>query len=82
MKKIWKVLLSAVLVLFSSAVMFYCLVAGAPEGGRGLSLYVSAAGGFSLLLSLFVCLCIHYIRYLEKKLEDREDQNGSRGGSA
>lgn len=72
MKKVWKILLSVALVFLCSAVLFYCLVAGAPAGDDGLLLYVLAAGGFSLFLSLFLCLCIHYIRYLEKKLDDYE----------
>ena len=39
--------------------------------------YMLAAGAFSLLLASFVCGCIHYILYLQRKLEEyknKEDQ--------
>lgn len=72
MKHIWKYLLSAAATLFFSGCLFYCLVAGAPQGKEELWIYLLAAGGFSILLPCFVCVCIHYILYLQKKIERYE----------
>ncbi len=72
MKNVWKYLLSAVVTLFFSGCMFYCLVAGAPQGRKELWIYILAAGGFSILLPSFVCVCIHYILYLQKIIESHE----------
>lgn len=72
MKNIWKYLLSVVVTLFFSGCMFCCFVSGAPQGDGNLSVYIAAAGGFSLLLPGFVCVCIHYILYLQKKIENYE----------
>lgn len=74
MKRIWKILLSAVVTLVFSGCMFYCFVAGAPTGQDGFTLYVAAAAGFSLLLPSLVCAAIHYILYLQKKLSDYENK--------
>lgn len=78
MKRIWKILISAVVTLAFSGCMFYCFVAGAPAKQEGLALYVASAAGFSLLLPLFVCAAIHYILYLEKKLSDYEKETTTR----
>ncbi len=78
MKKILKLGISIVGVLFFSANIFYCTVAGAPENPKAAVVYIILAGIFSLLSSSFVCICFHYILYLQRKLEKKEkegDQN-------
>ena len=70
MKRVIKTVISAVLVLLFAGAVFYCTVAGAPKEPDSASRYMLAAGAFSLLLSSFVCGCIHYILYLQRKLEE------------
>ena len=70
MKRIIKAVISAGGVFLFAGTVFYCTVAGAPEEPDSAKRYMLAAGAFSLLLSSFVCGCIHYILYLQKKLEE------------
>ena len=72
MKKALKILLSVIVTVYFAGSMFYCLVAGAPlERERALP-YIISAGVFSVLLCTFVCVCLHYIGYLQKKLEEHK----------
>ena len=70
MKRIIKAVISAGGVFLFAGTVFYCTVAGAPEEPDSAKRYMVAAGAFSLLLSSFVCGCIHYISYLQRKLEE------------
>ena len=72
MKKVLKILLSIIVTLFFAASMFYCLVAGAPIEEEEAIPYMILAALFSLLLCTFLCVCVHYICYLQKKLEEQE----------
>lgn len=74
MKRLLKLIFSILITVYFAAVMFYCFVAGAPQEQAAAIRYMVAAAGFSLLVPAFMCACIHYIRYLQKKLEDREKQ--------
>lgn len=77
MKRVIKAVTSAGLVLLFAGAVFYCTVAGAPKETDSARRYMLAAGAFSLLLASFVCGCIHYILYLQRKLEEyknKEDQ--------
>ena len=68
MKSVIKAVISAGLVLLFAGAVFYCTVAGAPEEPDSARRYMLAAGAFSLLLASFVCGCIHYILYLQRKV--------------
>lgn len=72
MKKAVKIIISVGMVLFFAGAIFYCTVAGAPGEPDAARRYMLAAGAFSLLLPSFVCGCIHYISYLQKKVEEQE----------
>lgn len=70
MKKVIKAAVSAGGTLLFAGSVFYCIVAGAPEEPDSARRYILTAGVFSLLLSSFLCGCIYYIAYLQKKLEE------------
>ncbi len=72
MKHIWKYLLSAAATLFLR-LSFLLSGGGGSAGKEELWIYLLAAGGFSILLPCFVCVCIHYILYLQKKIERYEE---------
>ena len=42
MRKFFKILISVVITLYFSATMFYCFVAGTPDGGKGAVIYMVA----------------------------------------
>ena len=71
MKKAFKILLSVLATACFAGSMFYCLVAGAPLERERAMPYIISAGIFSVLLCTFVCVCLHYIDYLQKKLEEQ-----------
>ena len=55
MKHIWKYLLSAAATLFFSGCLFYCLVAGAPQGKEELWIYLFGQAAFRFcFLALYV----------------------------
>lgn len=62
--------------LFWAGCMFFCFVAGAPETREALEDYVFCTAGFSLIFSGFLNGCIHYILYLQKKVEKLEEMLG------
>lgn len=66
MRKFFKIFFSVVVILYFSATMFYCFVAGTPEAGKGAAIYIMSAAGLSILFPAFTCGCIHYIIYLRK----------------
>lgn len=79
MKRILKILASVLITLYFAAGLFFCLVAGAPmEKERGIP-YIILAAVVSLVLPAFLCACLHYISYLQKKLEEKEKEILSRG---
>ena len=49
MRKFFKILISVVITLYFSATMFYCFVAGTPDGGKGAVIYMMSAAGLSIL---------------------------------
>ena len=67
MRKFFKIFFSVVVILYFSATMFYCFVAGTPEAGKGAAIYIMSAAGLSILFPAFTCGCIHYIIYLRKE---------------
>lgn len=71
MKKFLRRLFSVVIMLYFSATMFYCFVAGAPKGGNGKAIYLVSAAGLAVLMPGFACGCLYYIRYLRKKLDEQ-----------
>lgn len=71
MRKFFKIFFSVVVILYFSATMFYCFVAGTPEAGKGAAIYIMSAVGLSILFPAFTCGCIHYIIYLRKKLDEK-----------
>ncbi len=71
MRKFFNILISVVITLYFSATMFYCFVAGAPDGGKGAVIYMMSAAGLSILFPAFTCGCIHYILYLRKKMDEQ-----------
>lgn len=70
--KVLKSVLSIAGTLFLAGCMFFCLVSGAPEAQEAVKGYIFRAAGFSLILSVFLCVCINYILYLQKKVEELE----------
>lgn len=82
MKSVIKAVVSAGLVLLFAGAVFYCMVAGAPKEPDSARRYMLAAGVFSLLLSSFVCGCIHYILYLQRKLEEYKNKEDSKKDSS
>ena len=74
MKKLLKILISTAATLFFAFTMFYCMVAGAPDTKNAAEFYMIKAAIFSVLISAFLCACIHYILYLQKKLEEKEKE--------
>ena len=82
MKKVTKAVVSIILVLLFAGAVFYCTVAGAPEEPDSARRYMLAAGAFSLLLSSFVCGCIYYILYLQRKLEEYKNKEDSKKDSS
>ena len=69
MRKFFKIFFSVVVILYFSATMFYCFIAGTPEAGKGAAIYIMSAAGLSILFP--ACGCIHYIIYLRKKLDEK-----------
>ena len=45
MRKFFKIFFSVVVILYFSATMFYCFVAGTPEAGKGAAIYIMSAAG-------------------------------------
>ncbi len=82
MKKVTKAVVSIILVLLFAGAVFYCTVAGAPKEPDNARRYMLAAGAFSLLLSSFVCGCIYYILYLQRKLEEYKNKEDSKKDSS
>lgn len=74
MKKFVKILVSAVLTIHIALVLFYNMVAGAPVEQSAAEIYMIKAAVFSIMISGFGCACIHYILYLQKKLEEKESE--------
>lgn len=74
MKKFLKILISTAATLFLAFIMFYCMVTGAPDSKSAAEIYMINAAIFAVLLSAFLCACIHYILYLQKKLEEKEKE--------
>lgn len=67
MQKLLKIIISTVFVVFLSGCLFYCMVAGAGEGAVA---YVIMAGILSVAISVLLCAGFHYIRHLQKLLEE------------
>ena len=67
MRKFFKIFFSVVVILYFSATMFYCFIAGTPEAGKGAAIYIMSAAGLSILFPAFTCGCIHYIWYDNNK---------------
>lgn len=61
-KKVLSIVLPVVFLLYLSATLFYCLVAG----GSSVK-YIVSALGFSITVSLLIGGQHFYIRYLEQK---------------
>ena len=74
MKKLLKILISTAATLFFAFIMFYCMVTGAPDTENAAEFYMIKAAIFAVLVSGFLCACIHYILYLQKKLEEKEKE--------
>ena len=67
MGKIIRIIASAGFVIFLSACLFYCMVAGA---GAGEVIYVIIAAVLSVGISVLLCAGFHYIRHLQKLLKE------------
>ena len=72
MKRAIKILLSVIGTAYFAASMFFCFVAGAPMEKEKAVPYMIIAALFSILLCTFLCACLHYISYLQKKLDKQE----------
>lgn len=48
-EEVFKIFFSVVVILYFSATMFYCFVAGTPEAGKGAAIYIMSAAGLSIL---------------------------------
>lgn len=72
MKRILKIIISVAVTAYLSLSMFYCFVAGAPAQKDALTIYILVSAGFSILLPVFTCVCIHYILHLHKKLDESQ----------
>lgn len=77
--RVLKVILSIAGTLFFAGCMFFSFMAGAPGNMEGLRRYTFGAAGFSALFPLFTCLCINYIFYLQKRIEDLEKSGENNG---
>lgn len=75
MKRLVKIVISVISFLLFAAGMFYCLVAGAPESEPEVYIYTVLAFLFSAVMPAFLCLCIWYIHYLHKIIEEKQ-KNG------
>ena len=69
MGKIIRIIASAGFVIFLSACLFYCMVAGA-GAGEGEVIYVIIAAVLSVGISVLLCAGFHYIRHLQKLLKE------------
>lgn len=73
MKKVMKIVVSVIFVGFLSGCLFYCMVAGAGQG-KGTLGYMIMAGILAVGISATLCAGYHYIRSLQKKLEEMNDR--------
>lgn len=69
---ILKVVISIIVTAFLAGSMFCSFIGGAPCPQENPSGYVFLAAAFSISLSVFSCLSIHYILHLQKRIEKLE----------
>ena len=71
MRKFFKIFFSVVVILYFSATMFYCFVAGTPEAGKGATnLYNVSDRSVNSFSSVY--LWMHSLHYLpQKKLDEK-----------
>ena len=74
MKKLLKIIISAAGTLYLTFTIFFCMVSGAPDTGSAAISYIVKAAIFAAVLSSLICFGIHYILYLQKKLEEMEKE--------
>ena len=73
MKKVMKIVVSVIFVTFLSGCLVYCMIAGAGQG-KGTFGYMIMAGILAVGISVTLCAGYHYIRSLQKKLEEMNDR--------